>query len=60
MSSISTQTGTSGSSVALNGQKGVAVKPSEKGSHNPGNTHPGVEGKTKVVSAVNIPGKPQY
>ena len=61
MGSISTQKGTMGSSMALNNQKGPgAIKPSEKGKHNPGNTHPGMEAKMDAPSAVRLPGKPQY
>lgn len=48
---IGTQTGTNGSSMALNTQKNLGgEKPSEKGNHNPGGTNPGCDGMGKKVS----------
>ena len=61
MAGIDKQKGTSGSSMALNNQRGPgAIKPSEKGKHNPGGTHPGMEAKVDAPSAVRLPGKPEY
>ena len=46
---IGSQTGTKGSSMALNTQAGHgALKPMEKGNHSPGGTNPGPAENIKV------------